>query len=582
MRVDASLAREVNTVSIKISMPVPENARRIGGEMQAELIITNARVLTMDPNCPRAEAIALGGGRILAVGPRQRVEAIAGPNCQVIDADGRTVLPGFVESHLHLVLGGAELTHLQVGGLYGFDALQRAFTDFSAKNREAPLLMAQGAGYAMLDHPVTRADLDAMVPDRPIAMAAADHHTVWANTAALRAAGILHGLVCPHGHEVVMGPDGLATGELREFEAFAPVVALGGEARLNLGIATGEEPTPWPSDAEMAIDRAKVSAGLRHCAMHGITSMVNMDGNRFTLELLDGLRRQGQLTARVKVPFHFKPHMELSALDRAEAMSRDYNDDWLQSGFVKLFMDGVIDSRTAYMLNDYPGMPGHRAEPLFAPARFAEIAVEADRRGLQIAVHAIGDGAVRNTIDGYEAAARANGLRDMRHRIEHIELIDQADVPRLGALGIVASLQPPHAPGTMDFALLPTMEVIGATRWADAYLCRTLVGHGAKVAFASDWPVTDVSVLRGLGASQTRPPYSGGVDERLGLIESLHAYTAGGAWAAHREAVIGSLVVGLAADVVMLTGDIETVAPESIAELGVALTICGGQITYSC
>ncbi|WP_367651988.1 amidohydrolase [Pseudorhodobacter sp.] len=545
------------------------------------MIITNARILTMDAARPRAEALAIAAGRILTVGSRAEVEPLGGPETRVIDARGGTVLPGFVESHLHLVLGGAELAHLHVGGLHGEEALRAAFLGFAARHPQAPLLMAQGADYAMLDHPMTRADLDRILPDRPIAITAADHHTVWANTAALRAAGILHGHSCPHGHEVVMGPDGQATGELREFEAFVPVIALGGEARLNLGIATGEEPSPWPSEAELAIDRAKVAAGLAHAAAHGITTMVNMDGNRFTLELLDGLRREGRLTARVKVPFHFKPHMEMSALDRAEAMSRDYNDDWLQCGLVKMFMDGVIDSRTAYMLNDYPGVPGHRSEPLLPAARFAEVATAIDKRGLQIAVHAIGDGAVRNTIDGYEAAQRTNGRRDSRHRIEHIELIDRADIPRLGALGIVASLQPPHAPGAMDFAVQPTMDMIGASRWRDAYLCRTLVGQGAKVAFASDWPVTDISVLRGLGASQTRSTYAGGVDERLDLFDSLHAYTAGGAWAAHRETITGILRAGLAADVVILRGDVESVAVPDIATMGIALTICAGQITYS-
>ncbi|WP_050525411.1 amidohydrolase [Pseudorhodobacter aquimaris] len=549
--------------------------------MQADLIVTNARILTMDPAMPRAQAVALGCGRIIAVGARRDIEALACAQTRVIDAAGRTVLPGFVESHLHLVLGGAELAHLQVGGISGLEALCAAFADFGARNPDAPLLMAQGAGYAMLDHPMTRADLDLIEATRPIAMTSADHHTVWANTAALRAAGILHGHKCPHGHEVVMGADGLATGELREFEAFAPVIALGGEARLNLGIATGEEPSPWPSEAELAIDRAKVAAGLAHCAAHGITSMVNMDGNRFTLELLDGLRREGRLTARVKVPFHFKPHMDLAALNRAEALTRDYNDDWLQCGFVKIFMDGVIDSRTAYMLNDYPGCRGHRSEPLFPAARFAELATEIDRRGLQIAVHAIGDGAVRNTIDGYAAAVRANGRRDSRHRIEHIELIDRADIPRLGALGIVASLQPPHAPGAMDFAMQPAMDMIGAARWRDSYLCRSLVAKGAKVAFASDWPVTDVSVMRGLGASQTRPTYDGAVDERLDLMQSLHAYTAGGAWAAHRDGVTGTLQAGLAADLVMLDGDIEQVESSKIDSLSVFLTVCGGEIVYS-
>lgn len=548
--------------------------------MFADLIVTNARVLTMDSTQPRAEAVAVAAGRILAVGPRESVERHAGPETRIIDAGLRTVLPGFVESHLHLVLGGAELGHLHVSGLHGMDALRDAFRAFAAKHPERGLIMAQGADYAMLDHPVTRHDLDAILPDRPIAMTAHDHHTVWANTAALTAAGILHGLATPHGHEVVMGEDGLATGELREFEAFAPVIALGGEARLNLGIATGEEPSPWPSAAERAIDKAKITAGLRHCAAHGITSMVNMDGNRYTLELLRELRDEGGLTARVKVPFHFKPHMALADLDRAEAMTRDFNDDWLQSGFVKLFMDGVVDSRTAFMLNDYPDQPGHRSEPLFPPQRFNEIATEIDRRKLQIAVHAIGDGAVRTTIDGYEAAQRANGRRDSRHRIEHIELIDRADIPRLAALGITASLQPPHPPGAMDFPLMPTLDRLGKTRWQDAYLWKTLANHGAALAFASDWPVTDVSVLRGLQAALTRTPYDGCADERLGLMDSLYAYTAGGAWAAHREGLVGRLRVGMAADLVMIDADIEATAPEALGTCGIALTVCGGRITH--
>ena len=161
--------------------------------MTAELIVTNARVLTMDDAHPRAEAVALAGDRILAVGTRAEVEALAGPQTQVIDGRGRTLLPGFFESHLHLVLGGAELAHLQLSGVYGPEALARAFRAFAAAHPDRPLLMAQGADYGMLDHPLSRHDLDAVIADRPIAMTAYDHHTVWANTAALRAAGLLQG-----------------------------------------------------------------------------------------------------------------------------------------------------------------------------------------------------------------------------------------------------------------------------------------------------------------------------------------------------------------------------------------------------
>ena len=547
--------------------------------MSSDLILTNARVLTMDAANPRATAVALSGDRIAAVGGAE-VATLAGPATRVIDCGGRTVLPGFVESHLHLVLGGAELAQLQIGGLMGFDALKAAFAGYAARRPDAPLLMAQGAGYDILGAPVTRHDMDRVMADRPIAMMAPDHHTVWANTAALKVAGLLHGAKMPHGHEVMMAPDGTATGELREFEAFAPVYALGGEAHLQLGIATGGEPDPWPDAGQRARDKDEIAAGLAHCAAHGITSMVNMDGNRYTCVLLAEMADEGRLTARVKVPFHFKPQMEMSELDRASAMTSEFTGEWVTSGFVKMFMDGVVDSRTAYMLNDYPGVPGHRSEPLFEPGRFKAICTEIDRRGLQIAVHAIGDGAVRMTIDGYEAARVANGARDARHRVEHIELIDRADIPRLGALGITASVQPSHAPGTMDFPLSSMEIVYHPERFRDAYLWKTLADHGAPLAYASDWPVTDVSVMRSLQAALTRVPYEGAGDERLGLMETLHAYTAGGARAAHVDGLTGRLAMGLAADVVVIDGDIEAIAPVNLGRTGIALTVAGGRITH--
>lgn len=547
--------------------------------MQAEMILTNARVLTMDPDRPRAEAVAVAGGVILAVGTATEVAALAGPGCRVIDAGGRTLLPGFVESHLHLVLGGNELTQLQLGGVAGFDALRDAVLAYAAANPGLPLVMAQGAAYEILDHPVTRADLDLILPDRPFAMMSPDHHTVWANTAALKAAGILQGAPMPPGHVIVMGADGLASGELLEFEAFSPVLALSGNLHLQLGIATGGEPDPWPDAAQRAKDKEKVAAGLAHCARHGITSMVNMDGNRYTCVLLKEMEEEGRLTARVVVPFHMKPHMGLSDLSRASAMAAEFTGDWVRSGFVKMFMDGVVDSRTAYMLHPYPGTDT-RGEPLFEAERFKDICTEIDRRGLQIAVHAIGDGAVRQTIDGYEAARLRNGPRDSRHRIEHIELIDRADVPRLGALGITASVQPPHPPGAMEFPMSTMETVFHRDRWKDAYLWKTLSDHGAQVAYASDWPVTDVSVMRGIQAALTRVPYDGAGDERLSLMETLRAYTAGGAWAAHMEGLTGTLRGGMAADLVLIDGDIESIPPHEIGAAGIALTVCGGRITH--
>lgn len=548
--------------------------------MTADMIVTGAKVLTMDAHRPRAEAVALIAGKIIAVGSAAEVAALAGPTTVVIDAKGRSLLPGFVESHLHVGLGGSELQQLQLGGVTGFDAVKAAFVAFALQNPDLPVLMAQGAGYGCLMQPTTRALLDQIIADRPIAMMAPDHHTLWANTMTLEACGLLHGAQTPPGHEVVMAADGTATGELREFEAFGPVIALAGFKRLNLGIATGGEPGPMTAE-ERAQDKAHFLRGLAHCSKHGITSMVNMDGNRYSLELLAELEAEGRLEARVVVPFHMKPHMEMAELERASAMDRDYRGDWVRSGFVKMFMDGVVDSRTAYMLRDYPGVPGHCSVPLFELERFKDICTDVDRRGLQIAVHAIGDAAVRQTIDGYEVAQVRNGKRDSRHRIEHIELIDKADVPRIGALGITASLQPPHPPGAMDFPLEPTMSVsIGKDRWNDAYLWKTLKDNGAPLVFASDWPVSDVSVMRGIEAAMTREPYEGGRDERVSLMEVLHAYTAGGAWAAKLEGFTGMIRIGMAADLVLLDGDIESVAANEIGNTGIALTVAGGRITY--
>ena len=184
-------------------------------------------------------------------------------------------------------------------------------------------------------------------------------------------------------------------------------------------------------------------------------------------------------------------------------------------------------------------------------------------------------------IDGYAAARAANGTRDSRHRIEHVELIDPADVPRLGQLGIVASVQPPHPPGAMDMPLEPTLAKIGRSRWGDTYRWRTLNGAGAALAFASDWPVSDVSVLRGIKAAMTRAPWTADLqDERVGLMATLTAYTVGGAHAEHTDDRKGVVKPGYLADLVLLTGDIETTEPNDIDALDVALTICGGRIVY--
>lgn len=545
-----------------------------------DTLITNARVLTMDPDRPRAGAVALAAGRILGVGTAAEMAELAGPDCRRIDAGGATVMPGFVESHMHLFPGGAELEHLQLTGVTGPEALARAVRAHAAGIPDLPLVTAQQADYAIMgDRGATRADLDAVLPDRPLLLVAPDHHTAWANTAALRAAGILGGRTLDPGNEIVMGPDGLAAGELREFQAFAPVLALAGEERVHLGLVDGSEPQA-PTPEGCAHDRAHIARGLAHCARHGITSIVNMDGNRYQLELLAELRAEGALTARVRIPFHLRGERPLEVLEEASAMAADHDDEWLASGFVKMFMDGVIDSGTAVRLDDYPGRPGWRGEALFSAEYFAAACAEIDRRGLQIAVHAIGDGAVRRVLDGYAAARAANGPRDARHRIEHIEMIHRDDIARMVDLGVTASVQPCHVPGAQDFPA-SALEMVGRDRWRDAFPTATLAQAGVPLAFASDWPVADVNPLRCLKSALTRRPFAADCpDERVDLMTALAAYTSGGARAEHTEGWKGRLTPGYVADLVILSHDIEAVAAEALDTVTVARTIAGGRTVW--
>lgn len=545
--------------------------------MIASMIFVNAKVLTMGTPA-RSEALAVAGNRILAVGPEAEIRALAGPQTRIVDAQGGTLMPGFVESHLHLFSGAYGQTLLQLTQTKGFDAMKAAVQTFAAANPEAGLLFAQGADYEILGPGISldRHVLDQMCPDKPLAVMTYDFHTLFANTAALKAAGLLHGRALPLGNEVVIGPDGLATGELREKFALLPVLELrttGGREMLGM---SGIEPPLPPSEKEWREDIEVLKQGLRFTAAKGITSMHNMDGNRHLLELLSKVEAEGGLTARVSVPFHLTREMALSELDRASAMTADFTGK-ITCGRVKIFVDGVIESGTAAMLEVYADKPGLRGDPIFDAASFAKAAIEIDRRGLQIAVHAIGDAAVRITLDGYEAAQKANGKRDSRHRIEHIEMIDPADIPRFADLGVIASFQPLHAPQGES----PTTRSIGPKRAQTAYAWRALAESGAVVAFSSDWPIVPVDPLLGIQTALTRQPHLPGLpDQRLPLHQVLAAFTCNGAYAGFLEQDTGRLVPGMLADLVLLSGDIEATPVDDIAALAVCMAVCDGVITH--
>jgi len=549
----------------------------------ANLVILNASVLTMDAATPAARAVAVAGNRILAVGDDDDIRALAAPDARVIDAGGATVMPGMTEAHLHLFSGAFGRRLLQLDGVQGQAALAAKLVPYAAANPDEALLICKAADYNLFGEGVatTRLMLDGVMPDRPLILIAGDHHTAWANTVALDRAGLLRGRDLSPGNEIVMASDGTASGELREFEAYDPVMQLRSSGgRENLGLV-GVEPETPPTPAQRADDIAVLEDGLRLCASYGFTSLHNMDGNRYQLDLLREIENRGNLICRTEVPFHLTPSKPLDTLEEAEALAQEFNGDFLRAGRVKMFMDGVIDSSTAVLIEDYADRPGWRGEPLHSAERFNAAAIDADRRGLQVSVHAIGDGAVRRVLDGYEAAQQANGPRDSRHRIEHIELLHPDDLPRLKSLGVVASMQPPHPPGAMDFPLDPWTSRIGHGRWPWAFPLEYLREAGVPIAFASDWPVSDIDPMRGVKAAITRKPWHPDHPSHAStLMQALHGYTAGGAYAGFEDHRLGRLAPGFLADIVVMDRDLEATPVEDLDKARAALTLCDGRVTW--
>ena len=551
--------------------------------MTPELVILDGRLLTMDPARPRASALAISAGLITAVGETAEIRDLAGPSTRVIDAQGATVLPGFIDSHVHLFQGAVELDYLDLHGTEGIDALTAKVRAYAAANPADRVVFAIQADYAILGpgRATTRQELDRVLPDRPFAMFAPDHHTVWANTPALELAGLLHGGETEMGSEIRLAPDGTATGELREPGAYAPVLAhtrYGG--RDMFGLVAGRDPHPAPTAAERALDARVIARGLRHAASHGITSLHNMDGNFYTAELLHACEAAGDLLCRTEVPFHLKGQDPLSRFEEAEEMRRRYASDWLWSRRVKMFMDGVVESSTALMLEPYPGLTT-TGDAVFTPEHFNAACIEADRRGFQIAVHAIGDLAVRRTLDGFQAAREANGARDSRHRVEHIEVLDPADLPRFAELGAVASIQPGHAPFGGVFPPDGAGRRLHARQIPWAFAWRRIRDSGARVIFSTDWPVMPVDVTANLKAAvaplDLGPPW---VDNAQTLMETLESYTAGNAWVEFNESRKGRLAPGMMADVAVMSHDLEALPPSEIDRARAAVTLCGGRITW--
>lgn len=531
---------------------------------KADIIITNANVFTADAATPRAGAVAVKGRDIAFVGSAEEAEDWRGPGTRVIDGQGSTLMPGFIDCHYHLFKGSLDLGNILLDQVRDFDSFKSAVLQFAGDHPDDPWLIGNGLRYSIIpdDERPIRHHLDAIIANRPLIVMAYDFHTAWANTEALRRAGLLdHGEPVAPNSVIVRDEQGQATGELRESGAYDPL--------LNL--------IPPPGEARKY---ELLKMGLAQAAALGITGVHNMDGDAGQLARYAALADVGELTLRVYVPFDIRPNTPPSALAEAVAMRQSCQGDMVRSGCVKFFMDGVVESYTALLLDDYAGQPGYRGGANFDLEHFIEMAVAADRLGLQIFVHAVGDGAVRRTLDGYAAVQQTNGRRDSRHRIEHIELVHSGDLPRFKELGVIASMQPDHAILTLEDQD-PWPHRIHEAHWGDAFAWQKLRQAGARLAFGSDWPVVGQSPFRGLYAGLNRNLWRPGLpDQRQTLAEMLLGYTRDAAYAEFQEDRKGQLRPGLLADMVLLPADLFSLPPEELAQVRPVLTMCDGRIVY--
>ena len=531
----------------------------------ADIILTNAKVYTVDPSNPWAEAVAVQGNRIVAVGSAEDVINLRGPHTTVIDVEERTLLPGFIDTHYHLLMGSLGLDAAQLRGAHSLKELGEQLHGYAAENPDTEWVLGRQVVYNIIkpDQPLDRHFLDHYVPNRPVFLTAFDGHTYWANTEALRRGGILHGRdnVGPNS-EIVMDPyTGTATGELREPPAAKSIRDL----------------IPPPNEERK---RSLLKLGLRQAAELGVTSVHNMDGTDEQLRIYAAAADAGELTLRVYMPLDVKPHTQEDELPQAVEWTRHFHDGLVRTGSVKFFMDGVLESYTALMVNDYADDAGNRGSALFEAEHFNRMAAAADKLGLQIFVHACGDGAVRRTLDGYAHVRQVNGARDSRHRIEHIEVIHPDDIPRFAELGVIAAMQPLHAPLHSKDSDVWTHRA-GRARWQYSFAWETLRQAGAHLAYGSDWPVVSQDPLLGLYAGLNRMPWQAGDPFQVQTLARLiQGYTTDAAYAEFQEAHKGRIQAGMLADLVVISGDLFATAPEEVRDLHIALTMSDGRIVH--
>ncbi len=529
----------------------------------ADFIVTNAHVFTADQAFPRAKAVATRGNRVIYVGDVQGAKEWEGVNTRTIDGSGHTLMPGIIDSHFHMQHGSLELDKIHFENCFTYEQARDVIHAYARENPKVPWLTGFGMRYNLGPGLVlmTRQYLDAAIEDRPIAITAYDGHTMWVNTLGLRTAGIFNGADCPPNSYVVLDEHGEATGELKE--------------RASQFIAAV---IPDP-DRESRIRSLK--RGIKIAAQMGLTSVHNMDGDDEQASLYAEIEQDGDLLVRIYVPYSIRVETTSQEIkEEALPLKEKYKSELVRGGCVKMFMDGVIETYTGLLVEPYGDDPSTCGDSNYSIEQFNRNVVEADRLGLQIFVHSVGDGGVRRVLNAYELARKTNGTRDSRHRVEHIEVIHPEELHRFKQLDVIASMQPLHAPPSVDDGDI-WLARIGERRWPLSFAWTDIRKAGARLVFGSDWPVVSQNPLLGIHNTLNRKPWAEGMPHHhQELADTLLSYTRDAAYAEFQEHVKGKLKAGYLADLVLLSEDIFSIPPERMREVYPSLTMMGGKITH--
>lgn len=541
---------------------VPACARR--SAPAASIIVTHGRVWTGDRASPSAEAIAILGDRIAAIGSSSEVDEWRGPSTQVIDAGGRRIVPGFNDAHVHFVDGGRSLDNIALRDAASQEEFARRIGDRAAQT--APGEWIDGGDWDdqrwLPAELPTRRLIDALTPTTPVFVSRYDGHMALANGVALKLAGITPKTPNPPGGEIVHDAAGNLTGILKD-------AAMSAVARV-IPAMTREQRTK-------AVKRA-----LAHAASLGVTSVQHMNPSYDDIAAYMDLASRGELTARI-----YAAPMETDWRDQAKlGIQRAFGSAFLRMGALKGYADGSLGSTTAYFFQPYTDAPNTRGllsdemQPLEGMrARLTG----ADRAGLQLCVHAIGDAAISQTLDLFDDVIRSNGARDRRLRIEHAQHLAPGDFDRFAKLGVIASVQPYHAIDDGRWA----ERRIGSERIKTTYAFRSFLNHGVRLAFGTDWPVAPLDPMLSLYAATTRATLDGKnpggwvPEQKISIEEALAAYTAGSSYAEFQDREKGVLARGMLADFVVLSDDILSIAPEKIRDVKVDQTMVGGRLVYT-